>query len=142
MSRPNHDEEGGAWRTLTSIESKVAVVSTPEAWLVTASPMSPPVRFATSTLPTIVQFEPSTDTQPTKVFERRCSLSHVGIAWKPPATKVVVPPSAVRAMNSMPPSGFTSRSTCGDEAEVDDRSISPAFAYGLVFCRLVTRAII
>ena len=92
-------------------------------------------------LPTAVHVVPSPDTEPITVPALRESFSQAGKVCDPPAMNAVEPPDEERVMNSMLPSGRTSRITCGESAAVVCRSMTPAFAYGFTFCSAVTRAI-
>src|SRR4051794_3126209 len=93
--------------------SNVDVSSCDVSWLVTIRPASALAVIDVEVLPTPVHVVPSLDTEPVTVAPLRDSFSHAGIGCDPPAMNVVVPPDAERVMNSMLPSGRTSRITCG-----------------------------
>src|SRR5829696_7612094 len=91
-------------------------------------------------LPTSAQSAPVLETKAVTVPPRRASFSQIGAAWDAPDRYVVAAPALLRVMNSTSPVGRTSRITCAALADSASRHINPAFAYGLVFSTLVTRA--
>src|SRR5262249_57535681 len=92
--------------------------------------------------PTDTHLMPSLDTDAVTVDPDRDSCNHGCPEALPPARNVVAPPCADRVMNSRPPFGLTSSSTCGEAALPDWRSMMPAFANGDVTCSRSTRATI
>ncbi len=72
----------------------------------------------------------------------RVSFNHVGVPCVPPESQLVAAPANGRVMNSSEPLGRTSKITSAAPAVVAERSITPAFAKVLVFCRLLTRTTI
>jgi hypothetical protein len=122
--------------------SKVDVLSVEISWLVTARPTNALDAIEIVAAPTVVHVLPSADMNPVTVPPLRVSFSHCGDAWLPPPMYVVAPPVADRVMNSRLPFGRASRMTCADPDAVVSRSMTPALANVLVFCRPVTRATI
>src|SRR5207248_2472040 len=122
--------------------STTAVVSDVVTWLVTAMPARGLEDPAIDVVPTVVHVLPSVETALVTTPPARESRSQPGKPTVVPPRYVVAPFTAERCMNSTLPSGLISRMTCGEPADVVSRSMTPALAYGLVFCRLVTRATI
>jgi hypothetical protein len=90
--------------------------------------------------PTVVHDTPSEDIRPTTTPADTDNRSQTGSVAVAPAINVVSPPGALLVMNSTPPSGLTSRITCGDEASSVRRTMTPAFANGCPAEKLSTRA--
>src|SRR5215510_16526460 len=107
------------------------------SWLVTTTPLNPRPNGVD---PTVVHDTPSEDMRPTTLPADSDSRSQTGSVAVAPAINVVSPPDALLVMNSMPPSGLTSRITCGDEASSPCRTMTPAFANGWPAEKLSTRA--
>src|SRR5262249_39413055 len=133
---------GGTGGTPTVTLSNVAGLSCVVSWLTTTSPIVAAAAIVVVVVPVVTHAAPSGATAAVTVPPRRVSFSHAGAAWVPPAMNVVAPPATARFMNSIDPFGRTSRTTCADPAVRVSRSITPAFAYMLVFCKLATRATI
>src|SRR5580765_3512701 len=127
---------------VTATESNVDVFSCDVLWLVTASPTLAPDPSEALVLPTVVHVKPSAETEPVTVGPDRTSLSQTGAGSFAPASQAVDPPSLVRAMNSMFPLGVRSRMTFAAVDASELRNMMPAFAFALVFCIAVTRAMI
>src|SRR3954465_12290871 len=100
---------------------KYAVLSADGFWLVTATPMNPGASTK-SVLPITVQSVVQYAAETTFPDRTSCSLTLTftpplpssDTGTDPPAMNVVSPPGVERFMNSMPPSGLTSRITSGD----------------------------
>ena len=112
------------------------------SWLDTIRPTLALDANETVVLPTALQVVPSAEVEPMTVLPVRASFSQAGNGRDAPAMKLVAPPVVDRVMNSTLPSGRTSRTTLTEPAASVSRSITPTFAYALVFCSAVTRATI
>src|SRR6185369_7779659 len=88
--------------------------------------------------PTVVHVDPSCEISPVTVSPLRESRSQRGNDAVAPARYFVSAPVELRVMNSMLPSGRTSRITRAADGSIDSRSINPAFANGFVLSRLFT----
>src|SRR5690349_4801346 len=133
---------GRAGVVVTPMLSTDAVVSMPVSWLVTATPTLALPPRTTDVVPIGVHDVPSDDTSPENVDPLRASRSHTGSVREAPARNVVDAPEAGRAMNSMPPSGRTSRMRCADPGSTVSRHMIPAFANTFVFRSDATRTTI
>src|SRR5580765_4510585 len=120
--------------------SNCAVLSVPGSWLVTANPVATVDGIAIVTEPTVVHAAPSADIAPVYTLPLSVNFSHTGKDALAPAMNDIDALSLVRAMNSIPPSGFTSRIT-RRAFGVNSPMIRPAFANGSVCCSLTTRAV-
>src|SRR5438876_1175893 len=124
---------------VTVTPSNVAVFRIVASWLVTTRPIS---AFAAVSVdvPTVCHVTPSLDTDPVTLGPLRTNFTHVGADCGALANQVVAAPVPLRVMNSTPPVGRTSSTTCAAFAAADSRIITPAFANGCVFARLTNRA--
>src|SRR4051794_7085106 len=114
---------GGPEGVVTATLSNVDVLSVFTSWLGTRSPINADVGIVVVVLPTVVQVDPFEGSEPVTGSPDRTSLSHAGVGCVAPASHEVEPFVAERAMNSIVPSGRTSRMTCAAPAAVDPRSI-------------------
>src|SRR6516162_205627 len=110
------------------------------SWLVTASPAT--ALPASVAVPSVIHVAPSVDTAAVTAEPARVSFNHAGDVTVAPAIKDVLPPVDARVMNSIPPSGLTSRTTCAEASSADWRIMTPAFANGDVICSPFTTAMI
>src|SRR5437870_3042798 len=135
---------GGTLATsgITLTLSNVTVFNAPVLWLVTGRPTYTGVGNVIVVRPSSFQVAPSLLQEPITVVASRFKRSQTGTDAVAPAMKTVLPPFALRLMNSTPPPGLTSRITCADPAVSAPRIITPAFARALVFWIDVTRATI
>jgi hypothetical protein len=120
--------------------STVAVASCALSWLVTATPASGAMGRPTLVLHSTVHCRPSVDVDAITVPLVQPRRSHTGRLDVAPSTYCIDAPAAARVMNSMPPSGFTSRMAVAAFASTPARSITPAFPNAFAACRFAMRA--
>jgi len=100
------------------------------SWLVTATPYSA-MPEGNGVDPTVWQGPVVHTYAVTTPRSRIRNNSPPGVGGKP-AMNVVGPPGVERVMNSIPPSGFTSRITCGEPGSRFVRIMIPTLAKGFV----------